>query len=63
MYVCERQCSDTRGPQFCSTYCTCVADGLKAEKLFTPFNEGKVDIGTNDRAQSVIKQCVAAQEN
>lgn len=62
VHLCTKQCAPTRGEQFCRPYCGCVADGMKRETIFTPFHEGKIDIATNQTAQTIIEQCTAAQD-
>jgi len=62
LHLCTTQCSQTRGEMFCKPYCGCVADGMKREAIFEPFHDGKVEIATDQTAQTIIKQCTAAQE-
>ncbi len=59
--LCTQQCSQQRDGKFCVSYCSCVADDMKQAKLFTPFNNGKVDIATNKVAQNIINQCSRKQ--
>ena len=56
---CQRTCTQTNEANFCEKFCSCTADGLKREKLFTPFFDGEVDLATNSKAQAVIRQCSA----
>lgn len=62
IHLCTKQCQPTRGEKFCRPYCGCVADGMKREAIFEPFHEGKIDIATNQTAQTIIEQCTAAQD-
>ncbi len=56
---CSLQCTPNRGEAFCSKYCSCIADDLKRAGLFVPFNAGKVDLATNQSAQTIINTCTA----
>lgn len=62
LHLCTKQCSQTREELFCKPYCNCVSNGMKRELIFEPFHEGEVDVATDLRAQSIIKQCSATPE-
>lgn len=62
LYLCTKQCAKTRGELFCKPYCECVADDMKREAIFKPFHAGEIDIATDPTAQTIIRQCTAAQK-
>jgi len=60
--MCERQCIKTNDQTFCTSYCGCVADGFKSEKVFQPFIEGKISLADNETVSSIVSVCSAERE-
>ncbi|MEM8751236.1 MAG: heparan-alpha-glucosaminide N-acetyltransferase [Pseudomonadota bacterium] len=62
LHSCNQQCVPSRSAAFCNSYCSCMANGLKDMKQFTPFMDGEFNISEDQRGQDLILQCIAEAE-
>ncbi len=59
---CQSSCSQSRSGTFCQSYCTCMIDQMKQEKLFIPYVQRNLSDTQNTRLLESRDLCVARQE-
>ena len=58
---CQASCEQTRSTEFCSAYCSCIADEMKQASLFTPYLQRKLSAAENTRIIELRDMCIAAR--
>ncbi|SIQ12870.1 Uncharacterized membrane protein [Rhizobium sp. RU20A] len=54
---CVRACSAEPSPVSCAAFCTCTLQELDSRNLFTPMQEGTIDLTTDARITEIREQC------
>lgn len=58
MRACESGCVGSgNGEALCRSFCGCTADGLQAQALLTPMQEGSINAQTDERVIALAQEC------
>jgi uncharacterized membrane protein len=58
MRACEGGCVGSgNGEALCRSFCGCTADGLQAQALLTPMQEGSINAQTDERVIALAQEC------
>ena len=58
MRACESGCVGSgNGEALCRSFCSCTADGLQAQSLITPMQEGSINPQTDERVIALAQEC------
>ncbi len=60
--ACMSQCAETRGGNFCATYCTCFTDTLEAEDRLDLIMSGKPEEEMQSRLSQIATECTMRAE-
>jgi uncharacterized membrane protein len=56
---CNASCVMQQGEALCHSFCQCTLGKLQAQALFTPLQEGAIDIQNDERVQTIAAECSA----
>lgn len=58
MRACESGCIGSGNDEaICRSFCSCTADGLQAQSLIEPLQDGSINAQTDDRVLGVAREC------